>query len=153
MINNIIFLFLFFLTSSCTYSFQGTSLPSEVKTFSVDKFYNDVLDFPIDNVEGIFSQKMIDKILKSTTLKQVDNGADIDFRGGIIKYNLSDNLDRVTLTVKVEYINAYSEKESFNKTFSKSMSLNDDGELNKNILDDLLNKIVDDILYESIYKW
>ena len=121
------------LVQSCgVYSFTGAALPPSIKSISIQNFYNDTGNGPPD-LSQIFTENLRDYYLKNTNLAVVNEEGDLQLEGSIIGYNLTPvaptasndpntpdraGLQRLTITVRVEYINTQDESQSFSKNFS-----------------------------------
>jgi len=155
---------LMFNTGCGIYSFTGASIPPEVKTISISHFDNQAAQ-----VQPTLSQTLTDAIkdrfMAQTSLNIVTGPADLILEGVIVNYMTapvaiqSDDraaLNRLTISVRVKYINEFDENQSFESTFSRyedydsklSLSAVEDA-LIKNIVDAL----VDDIFNKSVVNW
>ncbi|MEL6358749.1 MAG: hypothetical protein AAFQ01_02305, partial [Bacteroidota bacterium] len=102
------------------YSFSGLSLPPEAKTFSL-RFQSEVAALDPDQ----FQQKLGEKLLQSTQLKQVEAQGDLQLEGTIktFKYlsiapsNIGGkeeaSMERLTIKVQMNYINPYNKEAAF----------------------------------------
>lgn len=167
---NILLVSLFILASgflqSCKikYSFTGAGKLTGVKTFSVYYFPNRArLINP--NLSQQITEALQDKLLRQTSLTQLDQDGDLEFEGQITQYETrpmsikegdTSALTRLTIGVKVKYTNNKNHDEDWEKTFSayedfeSSQSLSDvEDDLVKLILD----KLTEDIFNASIANW
>ena len=156
---------LILLFSSCKiYSLREGSIPPDIKSVTINQFTNQS-----NNGSTIISQKltnaMKDRFVQQTSLRQVDQGGDIEFKGAIINYQIAGNaptanqttaLNRLTVTVKVEFINNKHEKDSWTNTFSQYSEY----ESSKNLvqvedalLTDIYDKLVTDIYNKALVNW
>ncbi|MFP4663368.1 MAG: LptE family protein [Bacteroidales bacterium] len=162
-----VYLFLLiFVTSSCIsggYSFTGASI-GEAETIRVSHFPNraDVVNPGLSNV---FTEALKDKFVQQTDLNLTNSNADMEFEGEITSYRISPRaiqgnetaaLSRLTVTVKVEFINRTDESLNFESTFSaysdyqSSKSLNSvEGEL----VDEIVEKLTEDIFNKAVVNW
>jgi hypothetical protein len=148
---SLLLIFIFTLPC-CRYSFQG-SLSTNIKSFYVEDFYTNLLDMPTNDIENKFTQKLTNNLLSSTSLKQVTGNGDVEFRGKITQYEMSEELDKLSITVEVDYINANDDKSSFKRKFSESIVLKKGDEIKDANVDELLDKVINVILTHSLYKW
>ncbi|HKJ43875.1 MAG TPA: LptE family protein [Sunxiuqinia sp.] len=147
-----------------SYSFTGASISPNVKTFSVYYFPNRArLINP--NLSQQMTEALQDKLLRQTSLDQVDENGDLEFEGQITNYETrpmaikqgdESALTRLTITVKVKYTNNKNHEDDWEKTFSayedfeSTQTLSDvEDELVKTILD----KLTEDIFNASIANW
>jgi hypothetical protein len=147
-----------------SYSLTGVNLPPEMKTFSVQYFPNRA---PV--VQATLSQKFTDalkeKIQGQTSLNLVNGSGDVDFSGQIEKYDTRPAaitgdevaaLNRLTITVKVQYTNNINPDESFDSSFSRYEDYSSTQDLSA-VADDLIDKIVEqlveDIFNKAFVNW
>jgi Lipopolysaccharide-assembly len=121
-------LFGFLLTSlSCkTYSFTGTNLSPDLKTFSIANFTMGTAGGPA-NMAFSFNEKLKEYYQRNTSLKFKSLDGDIHLEGSIITYELSPvsttagdkaAVNRLTITAEVRFVNKLNEEENFEKEFS-----------------------------------
>ncbi|MCT4697157.1 MAG: LPS assembly lipoprotein LptE [Candidatus Cardinium sp.] len=157
------------LHSCGLFTFLGTSLSPDVKTFSVQTFYTEVTDGPIDMPQKL-TEALVTKISRITSLTREEKDGDIQYEG-IIKsfsyttafntkneqgHNLKE-VQRLTITIEVAYLNPTDEESSFKKKqFSASADmLSTENKLEKEpeLIKEIFNKLVDDICSKSIDNW
>ena len=108
------------------YSFSGTSIPQEVKTFSVSYFENNA---PINSplLSQTITEGLKQKFISETNLSIEEQNGDFDFSGEITSFTVTpvsaqstDNaqLNRLTIQVAVKLVCASADKISFEQTFS-----------------------------------
>ena len=108
------------------YSFSGTSIPQEVKTFSVSYFENNA---PINSplLSQTITEGLKQKFISETNLSIEEQNGDFDFSGEITSFTVTqvsaqstDNaqLNRLTIQVSVKLVCASDDKISFEQTFS-----------------------------------
>ena len=121
-------IFLIGFESSCgVYSFTGTTITAE--TISIQPFYNDANNGPA-NLAVTFSNNLRDYYQQNTSLSQVTDDGELQIEGTVASYRLTPvapsaaandqsndqaNLTRLTITVKVDYINLDDEEQNFAK--------------------------------------
>lgn len=139
------------------YSFTGASIPENVKTVSVKTFENFA---PLANVNltQTFSEALKNKFISQTNLDLVVTDGDLHFEGAITDYriiavaiqgNETAALNRLSITVKVKFINKKKEEQNFESTFTRYA----DFDSSKNLADveDLLIKDINDQLTQDIF--
>ena len=143
--------------ASCSYSFTGASISPEVKIVSVDYFKSMAQQAP-PVLEQSFTEALRDIFISQTNLKLIDGVGDLHFEGKIIGYsskaisvttNQIANAERLTITVRVRFVNSKEPKNNFDRTFSKYQ----DYDASKN-LQDVENDLIKDInqqLVQSIF--
>ena len=132
MTKSILFIPLLLLISQAcgVYSFTGTTITAE--SISISTFFNDTSQSPA-NLGVTFTDQIRDYFQQNTSLAQVDNGGELQMEGTISGYRISPvapsaaqsdqsrdvaNLTRLTITIKVEYVNLENEDFNFSKSFS-----------------------------------
>lgn len=150
----------------CTisYSFTGASIPPDAKTVFVSDFRNVA---PIVNPElaNNLTEALKDKFVGQTSLKLGDENADLYFEGSITGYNTQPvaikagdvaSQNRLTITVKVKFVNNKDKNANFDASFSRyedydsQFNLTDvEAELVKSIVESL----VDDIFTKAVVNW
>lgn len=145
-------------TSSCgykvTYNLSGGSIPPEAKTFSVAYFPNNA-PMVAPTLSNVLTEGLRDKFSRQTRLQQVEEGGDFAFEGEITNYTSTTAsvssgdyalMNRLTITVKVNFQNAVDQTTSFNaKTFS-SYADYDASQLLVDVQDQLIEEIVEDLV-------
>lgn len=149
--------------SSCVhYSFSGVS--TNAATVSIDQFFNNS-DLAPANIGATFTNKLKDYYIQNSSLKVVQENGELMLEGVISDYRLNPiaptanttttntritpaALTRLTIAVKVNYVDNNEPKNSFkDKTFSFYQDF--DNNLNfQTIQEDLEKKIFDQILLD-----
>ena len=115
-----------FITGCKIYSFTGTTLSPDLKTFSIQNFQMAAAGGP-QNMSLTFNEKLKEYYQRNTSLKFKNTDGDIHLEGSIIAYELTPvsatagdraAMNRLTITVEVKFVNKTSEQESFEKEFS-----------------------------------
>jgi hypothetical protein len=115
-----------FLSACKIYSFTGTTLSPDLKTFSIQNFSMAAAGGP-QNMSLSFNEKLKEYYQRNTNLKFKNLDGDIHLEGSIINYEVSPvsatagdraAMNRLTITVEVKFVNKLSEAESFEKEFS-----------------------------------
>ncbi|WKK80155.1 LptE family protein [Marivirga arenosa] len=160
----IIFIFIAVFTSSCVvYSFTGASISPDIKTMSIQYFYNDSGNGP-PNLQQTFTEEIRDYYQQNTSLELVESNGDLQLEGSITGYrvqpiavtssgnpNLADaaGAQRLTISVSVTYVNTKDEVFNFN---NKSFSFYEDFDATSTTLtaveDQLIETISDQIIID-----
>ncbi len=144
--------------SSCflIYTFKDINISPDVKSYYVENFENNAFNSPA-NLNQSFSEELRSKVRRETSLVYEETDPDISFSGSIQTFNVSSqaptqdgsSLNRLEITIKVNYVNSKHEKENWERTFShysdfpKDKSLTEEQEkLVKEIFDFILNEII-----------
>ncbi len=131
---NILFpIVVFGLFSSCgVYSFTGASISPDIKTISIQTFFNNANLGPA-NMSQVFTEAIKDYYQQNTSLSLVDFDGDLQLDGSIDSYTISpvaptasndpngidfSALTRINITVKAQYINTKDDTFNFDRSFS-----------------------------------
>ena len=145
------------LQSCGFYSFSGTSIPQEVKTFSVSYFDNNA---PINSplLSQTITEGLKQKFISETNLSIEERNGDFDFSGEITSFTVTpvsaqstDNaqLNRLTIQVAVKLVCASDDKISFEQTFSNFQDF--DATLNFSDVENDLVEEISEMLIQSIF--
>lgn len=151
--------------ASISYSMTGASISPDVKTFSVDYFQNKSL-LVVPYLSTLFTEKLQTYMRTKTSLKEMteDNG-DIRFSGEIVGYYQKpidiqrDELatsNRLTIEIRVKYINTKDDKYDFDSRFSNYADYGIDEDfdaMEEQLINDILDKIIDDIYNKALVNW
>lgn len=112
------------------FTFSGANLSPKVKTFSVDTFANEAADGPA-NLGLSFTESLKTYLLKNTNLEMAPDGTkgDIEYSGFVQSYTIAPiaagagsaqlaEQQRMTVSVKVNFVNNYEDENSFDQAFS-----------------------------------
>ena len=151
------------------YSFTGSSIPVGVETFQVDYFENTAGGKPGSTIEpGLdrdFTIALQDLIVNQTSLNLVNEGGDIIYSGEIVEYSVTPMAataeikaaqNRLTMAVMVNYENVSNEEDNFEKRFSfyydfpGNLQVYD---IKDSALEEIFERITQDILNETLAKW
>src|SRR4030095_13528586 len=122
----LLLLIIFSINAGCTFSFKGTNISDEVKTYYVGNFKLTALNAPA-TINQTFQESLKDKISKESRLKYTEENPNLEFNGTIQSYNVSavaplpdekTSFNRLTISVAVEYTNHLDPKDQWTKTFS-----------------------------------
>lgn len=153
------------VSCSISYKFNGSSIDySKIKTITIANFPNNApLVYPPlaqnfnDALQNIFAQR--------TRLQPVSRNGDLQIDGEITGYDLtplaiqSSGLageTRLTLTIKVHFVNTKNEKENFDTSFSASQTFSSNLMLNQvqdQLLEVMIKELVEDIYNQTVAKW
>jgi len=163
--------YFFFISSSFLqgcgiYSFTGASIPPEAETFSVDYFKNNA---PIFNptLSQEITEMLQDKLLSQTSLNLTNGKGDLQFKGEIVGYssvpisivsrdNPTAASNRLTIKVKVEFVNEFDESKNFSQTFSRYADYPASQNLSAaepSIVPVIIELITDDIFNNAVVNW
>lgn len=164
--NLLIFILITIVAMGCTisYSFTGASIPPDAKTVFVADFRN-VAPLVNPALANDLTEALKDKFVGQTPLKLGDENADLYFEGSITAYGTQPVAiksgdvaaqNRLTITVKVKFVNNKDKNANFDTSFSRyedydsQLNLSDvEAELVKSIVESL----VDDIFTKAVVNW
>ena len=154
-----------FTFSSCSvYNFTGTG-KIDAKTFQVNFFQNNA-ELVEPGIDRTFTLTLQDLIQNQTNLNLVKNGADLTYEGEIIDYRISPmtatadqqaSQNRLKIRINVRFTNKKTEKDDFEKAYEffydyPAIAQLNGSTLNK-ALDEIFERITQDIFNESLAKW
>ncbi|WPR71766.1 LptE family protein [Flavobacterium sp. NG2] len=155
---------LFILNGCSVYNFTGTG-KIDAKTFQVNFFQNNA-DLIEPGIDRTFTLKLQDLIQNQTNLTLVKNGADLTYEGEIVDYRISPmtatadqqaSQNRLKIRINVRFINKKKEKDDFEKTFEFFYDYPATSQLTgstlSTALNDIFERITQDIFNESLAKW
>ena len=163
---NFISLILIFSQGCGIYSFTGASIPPGAKTFSVDYFKNNAPIFNATLSQEI-TEMLQDKLMSQTPLDLTETNGDLQFKGVITSYKsapvsiVSRNSpeaasNRLSITVKVDFINLMDETASFSQSFTRYHDYPASQNLSAAepiIVPIILELITDDIFNKAVVNW
>lgn len=149
---------------SIKYSLSGASIPPAAKTFSVAYFPNNAT-MVAPMLSSTLTEELVDIFSRRTRLTQVEEGGDFAFEGEIINYTSATSsvssddyalLNRLTISVRVRFINAIDEKASWSRTFQAYEDYDSTKlltEVESELIPQIVEKIVTDIFMASAANW
>tara|TARA_B000000437_G_C11553933_1_gene268386 strand:- start:128 stop:655 length:528 start_codon:yes stop_codon:yes gene_type:complete len=167
------YLSLFLIYSCGIYSFNGSSISNEVKTFQINYFTNKAENIQ-PNLSSLITEKLKDRFIEQTNLNITENNGHLFFEGYINKYEIKPigiNADeiatqnRLTISINVKFINEFENEKNFEKTFTRykdyesSYNLTDvDPENSSNTIEESLilfitNELTEDVFNEAVMNW
>ena len=146
------------------YSFTGASIPPEATTFSVSYFPNNA-QLVQPTLSQRFTEALQDKFMKQTNLRMIESGGDLHLEGSITGYTtapaaISGNdraaLNRLTITVRVTFINEFEPENDFERSFSRYWDY--DSNLSLSQVEDeaitiITEALVEDIFNQAVVNW
>ncbi len=160
-----VFIILIF-TSSCKakYSMENLNI-GEAKSFQVNLFENNAHIIE-PGLHQNFTQTLQEIIQNKTGLELVNSNGDLFYDGEITEYRISPTTataqntaaqNRLTISVKVHFLNKEKENTEFDKSFSffYDYSGNQEllGDLKETAHKEIFNRLTQDILLASLDDW
>ncbi|SEI55497.1 Lipopolysaccharide-assembly [Dyadobacter koreensis] len=153
------------LISSCgIYSFTGTSLSPDIKTFTIVNFNMATAGGPSDLPQRL-TEQLKEYFQKNTSLTLQQNGGDLLLEGTITGYDVlaaaptandQAGLNRLNVTVQVRFTNAQDETKNFDQSFTYYADFPQDQTLNQNesrLLPTIQENLVQQIFNKSAADW
>lgn len=155
-----------FIVQSCgIYSFTGTSIQPDVKTVTINYFEYKALKVN-PSLSNQMTEAMQDKFLKLTKLEQVDMDGDLEIIGSITGYdvkatavtaNESVAQNRLTVTVKVDFVNRKYPEDGFeSKSFTAYQDFDATQALESvegTLCEDIVEQLCEDIFNATVAQW
>jgi len=160
----LIALLLIVLTGCGVYNFTGGSISDDVKSISIPVFYNESGSGP-PSMSQEFTEKLKDYYQSNSKLSIVTENGDWQLSGYIAGYvvtplapkeNETTAMSRLTISVKVEFVNSKDELQNFAQVFSfygdfsQTESLS---QVESKLVPEILNQIVFDIFTKTTSNW
>jgi len=164
----IVFCFLVFISSSCSFTLNGASTVG-LKTIFVGYFENSA-PFVVSNLSQNFTEALKSRIRSTTSLSIIQTEqADATMTGSITGYSIAPasiqatnnnappiaGASALTITVSVKYVNNVDKKNSYEQQFSESANFT--GDLSGSKQDDLIatitKQLTEDIFNKAFANW
>lgn len=152
------------LQSCSVYNFTGTG-KIDAKTFQVNYFQNNA-ELIEPGIERTFTIELQDIIQNQTNLNLVTSSGDLVYEGEIVEYRITPMTatadqraaqNRLTVTVMVRFSNKNKPDDDFDKRFSFFYDYDGNIQLIGTrltvALDEIFERITQDIFNESLAKW
>ena len=153
------------LQSCGIYSFTGTSIQPDVKTVTINYF--EYLAPKVNpSLSNDITQALQEKFIKLTKLELVDIDGDLEIVGSVTGYdvkataitaNESAAMNRLTVNVKINFINRkYPEEDFENKSFSAYADFDATQSLDAveaSLCEDIIEKLCEDMFNATVANW
>ncbi len=159
-----ILIFLLSVQSCGIYSFSGVNIEPDVKTFTVLPFQNSAR-LVIPGFSEEFRLALTDKIQNMSNLDYANQNGDLIYSGVITAYdirpaastgNQQAALNRLSVSVKIDFKNRKHPKENFSKTYSYYYDFPADkmpDEIRPEAHKVIMEQITQDIFNDTLAKW
>ena len=163
-------IFLFYLPAMalqmCTvgYSFTGADIPAEANSFSV-KTFQIATPLAPSNYNQLITEGLKDLMLSQTSLDLVEKRGDLQYEGVVTNFQIGSaaisadevtSLNRLTIGVKVKYINTFDREKNFEKSFSRYSDYPSNIDFNSvegDLITDINKQLTQDIFDASLGAW
>jgi hypothetical protein len=153
-----------FTACKVSYSFTGAVPMVGVKTFSVYYFPNRA-KLVNPNLSQLLTDGLSEKMTRQTSYNQIQEGGDLEFSGQITGYDVKPmNIqqgdiaaqNRLTISIKVKYVNNKDHAQDWEKSFSLYEDFESTQTLSTvedELVPQIIVKLTDDIFNASIANW
>ncbi len=164
----IIFLLVIYVlaSQSCSvsYTLSGASIAPDVKTISVQHFVNRA-PLGAANLEQYITDELKDIFKSQTSLTVVNDMGHLNFEGEIIRYftkpmaitgDETAAQNRLTMVVHVKFTNEIEPEFNFDSDFTQFADYSSDEDLSsveQDLVEEIVEKIIEDIFNKSVVNW
>lgn len=133
-------------------------MPPDVQTITINPFPNQS-NFVSTSLSQTFTETVKDKFLRETDLSLAEAAGDWELNGAIVKYestpiaptgNETTALNRLTITVKIDFVSRKNEEENWSQSFSRYEDFESTKTLQQVETD--LNQRISEQLADDIYQ-
>ena len=154
----------FFISSCGIYSFSGTNLSPDLKTFSIVNFTMGTAGGPA-NLPQRLTEQLKEYFQKNTSLTSLPSGGDLILEGSITGYDVTPaaptandqaGLNRLNVTVQVRFTNGKDETKNFDQSFTYYADFPQDQTLDQNearLLPTIQENLIQQIFNKSAADW
>ena len=155
------------LLSSCKIRYStssGGNLNENIKTFSIEQFTNQATLGP-STIGLTFTEKLRELFQSQTKLELVSTNGDLSYEGTISNYTIQPIAlqgdqtaaqNRLTISIKVIFVNQIEVKDNFEKTFSRFADYNstqDISSVQEGLIEDIFDQLTQDIYDKTLGDW
>lgn len=146
------------------YSFTGASIPMDVNTVSIASFPN-LAPLVNPNLSSALTESLKDRFISQTQLGVQSQEGDFQFSGAIVDYRVEPTaiqgnemaaMNRLTVSVRVKFVNTKDEKGSYDRTFSAYEDFDASvgfQQVESGLVDQIVEKLVEDIFNAAVANW
>ncbi|MBQ9184775.1 MAG: LptE family protein [Bacteroidales bacterium] len=152
------------VTACGIYSFSGTSIQPDVKTVTINYFEYKALRVN-PSLSNDLTELLKDKFRKMTRLEQVEQDGDMEISGEVTGYDVRATAitaeevaaqNRLTVSVKISFMNRKYPEEDFEKSFSAYADYPSERSLDEveaELCEEIVEKLCEDILNATVANW
>lgn len=149
---------------SVQYSFSGADIPADANSFSVRQF-KIATPMAAPNYDLTLTEAFKDLMLAQTRLDLVERKGDLQYEGTITRYETGNAavtgdeiaaLNRLSITVKVKYINTFEREKNFERNFTRFADYDSNQDFNAveaELIEEINAQIIQDIFDASLGAW
>lgn len=152
------------MQSCISYSFTGASIPPEAKTISI-QYIDNQAQLVVPTLSETFTTSLRDRFTSQTSLELVNNNGDLQIDGVITDYNTTPQaitgnetaaLNRLTITVKIKFVNTLEPDKNYESSFSRYEDYSSDQDLSSvqdGLIETINEMLIDDIFNKAVVNW
>lgn len=148
---------------SCKLQLSQSTLPPDVKTFSVQTFENNAANSN-PQLAQILTEKLRDKFISDLGLELVNQQADLAFTGAIVEYQITSSAatqdiittdNRLNISASATLKTANHPELDFKKAFSQFQNYGSQNisAVEDELIDEITDLIVQDIFNQTANQW
>jgi hypothetical protein len=142
---------------------EGT-LPENIKTFSIEQFTNSASLGP-STIGFTFTENLRDLFQSQTKLELISTDGDLSYEGNISSYtvqpisiqgNQTAAQNRLTITVKISFVNQKQEGKNFEQSFTRFADFSSSSSLStveNDLITEIFEQITQDIYNKTLGDW
>tara|TARA_B100000686_G_scaffold304589_1_gene342322 strand:- start:328 stop:822 length:495 start_codon:yes stop_codon:yes gene_type:complete len=163
--NRLLILLLPLILISCGfYSFTGASISPETETVSINYFENKA-NIVQASLSSVLTEELKNYFTNQTNLIITQDEGDLTFSGEITSYdiqpisiqsNQTAKQNRLTIKVRVQFINKKDERMNFNNTFTRHKDFSSEeniSSLEESLISDICKELSEDIFNKALVNW
>lgn len=155
---------LFVVSCQISFNFTGGKADNSLQTLAISQFINEA-DIVVPYLAQEVTQQLQDRFLSQSRLTLTSGAADVELGGSITRYTMlpvaiqgDDRAaqNRLTITVKVKFVNNVDPADSWEQTFSKFIDFDSEEDftsVERDRINDVLEQVTQDVFSKSIGKW
>ena len=161
--NKIWLMFAMIIVGGC-YSFRGVNISPDVKTISIH-FIDNKAALIEPTLSQTFTEALKTKFQQGTNLSMTDNDGDMDISGSITNYavtpisasgNQTASMNRLTISVNINFINQKNEKQNWTSTFSRYADFESSqsfSAVQQSLISQIDDQLTEDIFNKAVVNW
>lgn len=153
--------------SACKISFNGASIPANMKTVTVRYFENNA-PLVVPTLSQTFTEDLKTRIREQTSLSITQNDGQGIFEGRITNYDIrpvaiqnsnqpTSGANRLSITISVKFTNNLDSKKSFEQSFERYIDFPLNGQSIQSkepqLIKDVVKKLTEDIFNQAFAQW
>lgn len=152
------------VTTKCSISQSGASIDPRIESYYVPPFVNNS-DASLPNLDQQLAEDLRNKIRLNSRLRQDDTNPDIEFLGTLVDFRISSEapnannrvaINRLTITLAIEYIDNVTDAEGWKRNFSFFYDYNantDFASVEEEAISTISTQVMEDIFNAAFSNW